>query len=65
MSIFRNGLPRDTGHPLDSDIDRAIGVAKAHTRHDRSRPAPSKTKGDTSGPASADANTPQKRGWRR
>lgn len=65
MGIFRDRLPRDTGDPLDSDIDRAIRVAKAHARHDQSHPEPSKAKGNTSGPSSASASTPQKRQWGR
>jgi hypothetical protein len=65
MGIFRDRLPRDTGHPLDSDIDRALSVRKAHGRLDQDRPEPSKSKGNTAGPSSASASTPQKRGWRR
>ncbi|MER7173403.1 hypothetical protein [Streptomyces mesophilus] len=66
MGIFRDRLPRDLSEPLDSDIDKAVRVGNAHRRHDLDRhPRPSKTKGDTSGPSSTSASTPQRRGWRR
>ncbi|WP_406343706.1 hypothetical protein [Streptomyces sp. NBC_00648] len=63
MGIFRDRLPRDLSEPIDSDIDRAVRVRKAHGRHDLERPEPSSAKGNTSGPSSESANAP-KRGRR-
>jgi hypothetical protein len=63
------GVDRIPPDPLDGEYDRLKKVAKAHELHDSSREAKAARRGrssdDVSGATSTNANSPQKRGWRR
>ncbi|WP_030346979.1 hypothetical protein [Streptomyces sp. NRRL S-1022] len=60
------GVDRILSDGLDGDYDRLKKTAKAHQLHDTDRAAKPGRHGRSSNTAaSEDANTPQKRGWRR
>ncbi|MFG2635289.1 hypothetical protein ACGFX8_15480 [Streptomyces sp. NPDC048362] len=65
--IWSRGVDRIQYEAIDGEYDRLKKTAKAHELHDSDRAAKRSRPGrtDLSGPASSDANTPQKRRWRR
>ncbi|MCW7942117.1 hypothetical protein AAW14_08735 [Streptomyces hygroscopicus] len=66
---WSRGVDRILSDGLDGEYDRLKKTAKAHQVHDTQRTAKPARSGRTpnngSAPASNNANTPQKRGWRR
>ncbi|MFI1926880.1 hypothetical protein [Streptomyces sp. NPDC020377] len=62
------GPDRILSDGLDGDFDRLKKTVKAHELHDTGRntkPSRGRSADEASGPASRQANTPQKRGWLR
>lgn len=63
------GVDRIPSDPLDGEYDGLKKIAKAHELHDSGRDAKASRRGrssdDVSGATSPNANSPQKRGWRR
>jgi hypothetical protein len=59
------GVDRILSDDLDGDFDRLKKTAKAHQLHDTDRAKPDRNGRSSNAAASEDANTPQKRGWRR
>ncbi|MFD5797292.1 hypothetical protein ACFWIO_27940 [Streptomyces diastatochromogenes] len=63
------GVDRILSDGLDGEYDRLKKTAKAHELHDTDRDTKPARRGrssnEASGPASHNASTPQKRGWRR
>ncbi|MFE2987230.1 hypothetical protein [Streptomyces sp. NPDC059262] len=63
---WSRGVDRIASDELDGDIDDLKKVAMAHQLHDKDRAAKATRAGRSSNEASSsNANTPQKRGWRR
>ncbi|WP_432170847.1 hypothetical protein [Streptomyces sp. 1222.5] len=60
------GVERIHYEDLDGDYDRLKKTAKAHDLNDKGRPFKPNRRERSSNPATSEnANTPQKRGWRR